>query len=487
MADLEAIVEAGVAKRSEAIKEMDSRFRELQEEKLRSILSHAAGTEFGRAHGFGAIGSVADFRSAVPPTTAADYEEAWKRVAKGERNIVFPDPVHAYALSSGTTGEPKTVPLCKALVRSLRRAIGYTAASYMASTGNFSLLRGYALQMTAPTKVRMIGDAPVGYITGIMGASRTYPFHQIGIPPDDVLDLMDWSEKYAEVERRYLDTDVRMIYGIPGYILGLLQRLTETRGVDDLTRIWPKLELIVTSGVALRSHRDQFERLCPGVRLREMYLATEAAVAFQPSGDTTGMLPMVGDLFLEFVPEDRWGEADAPRHTLGNVETGVRYVILLTTPSGLYAYSPGDIVRFEQLDPPRLVVEGRYGNVLNLASEKLDEEQAERVLRKAGLGFVHFSVCPAVDTSKPRHEWVVEFSGEPPPDAAQRIDRALRDANPLYRHMREGDLLFARPLVTAVRPGTYDAALRRRPGQGKILRVYRDRTVRDELIAWHGA
>ena len=158
-------------------------------------------------------------------------------------------------------------------------------------------------------------------------------------------------------------------------------------------------------------------------------------------------------------------------------------MLLLTTPSGLYAYAPGDVVRFLQIDPPRLVVEGRYGNVLSLASEKLDELQAVQILRRAGIDCEAFTVCPAEFDEVPGHEWVVEPVGALPADAPDRIDRAMREINPLYDHLREGGLLFARPELTAVRPGTFDAALRRRPGQGKILPVYRERTVRDELVA----
>ena len=475
-------VRDGVAKRMEAIAAMDAEFEKRQRERVRAIVKNCADTEFGRAHGFDAIDSVEDWRARVPASTAPDYHQAWKRIVKGERNVLFPEPVHAYGLSSGTTGEPKMVPLNKALVRALRRAIGYTAAAYMARTNNFSLLRGYALQMAAPTKVKEQDGIPVGYITGIMGASRTYPFHNIGIPSDEILDLLDWSEKYRRIEERYADHDVRMVFGIPGYILGLFDLLARKRGLTDLRSIWPNLELVVTSGVSLASHRDRLTAYCPGAELLEMYLATEAGVACQPQSEP-GMLPMVEDLFLEFVPEEEWEKENPPRHALWEVETGVRYVVLLTTPSGLYAYSPGDVVRFTSARPPRLVVEGRYGNVLSLASEKLDGQQAETVLKKAGLAFEAFLVCPAEGGGTvPGHDWVIEFRGPAPADAARRIDATMRASNPLYNHMREGGLLFAEPVVTPVPRGTFEEALRRRPGQGKILRIYQDRKVRDELV-----
>jgi hypothetical protein len=88
-----------------------------------------------------------------------------------------------------------------------------------------------------------------------------------------------------------------------------------------------------------------------------------------------------------------------------------------------------------------------------------------------------------VPGAKPGHEWVVEFEDAVPADASDRIDAALREMNPLYRHLRAGDLLFANPVVTAVRPGTFADALRRRAGQGKILHIYRHREMRDELVA----
>ena len=491
MSALEGIVEAGVKKRVEHIAECELRAMELQEARLQSILSRNADTEFGRAHGFSEIGSPAEFRARVPISGATDYAAAWKRIAAGERGVLFADPVDAYGLSSGTTGEPKAVPLTKALVRSLKRAIGYTTASYIARTGNWGLLRGYALQMAAPPRMRTneADGKPVGFITGLISAARSYPFHNIGIPPTEVLNIEDWEEKYRIVEEQYADHDVRMIFGIPSYVLGLLRRLAAKQPSGDLTTLWPDLQFVVTSGVSLQSYRDKLGPLCPKADLAEMYLCTEASIAFQP-GAEPGMMPMVEDLYLEFVPEDEW-ESDSPtRLTLGEVEPDVRYVLLVTTPSGLYAYAPGDVVRFLSTQPHRLVVEGRYGNVLNLAAEKLDGIQAAQSLAKAGLAIEAFSVCPAGGGAV-GHEWVVEFAAEAPADtpadipadAAARIDSALRQINPLYDHMREGGLLMEGPVVTAVPTGTFGEALRHRPGQGKILRIYQHRKVRDELCS----
>jgi hypothetical protein len=480
--DVETMVEAGVRRRMEALREVDARFAEIQREKLLAVVRRNADTEFGRAHRFDRIHSVEDYRREVPVSTAPDYARAWERIHRGDRGVLFADPVHAYALSSGTTGSPKRVPLTQALVRGLKRVVGHTTACFMARTRNFSLLRGYALQLAAAPEVARAPDgAPVGYVTGIMSAMRAYPFHNIGVPSAEVLNLPDWAEKYRLIAERHADWDVRMLFGVPSYVLAFLRDLLRGRGLPDTRALWPNLALVLTSGVALQGYRDRIEPLCPGAELLEMYLATEGPFAFQEAPDAP-LTPMAEDVFFEFVPRDRWGEARPPRVALDEVEPGVPYALLVTTPAGLYAYAPGDVVVFESARPPRLRVAGRLHGTLNLATEKVDGAQAERALREAGIEFEEFSVCPAGGGAD-AHEWVIEPRGAAPPDAARRLDAALAALNPSYGAVRSGDRVLGPPTLTFVRPGTFAAALRRRPGQGKILRVYADRAVRDELVA----
>ena len=481
MSNLEDLVRAGVARRREALADLDARFDEVQRAKLLSLLRRNADTEFGRAHGFDSITSHAEYREHVPPSGEADYRSAWERIRRGERGLLFTDPVHAYVLSSGTTGEPKLIPFTKALLRGLKRAVGFTTASYMARTDRFSLLRGYALQVVAPPRLRETAEGkPVGYITGLMSESHAYPFHNIGIPRAELLNIESWTEKYAAIEEHHADSDVRMMFGVPGCLLGLLRHL-EQAGRPGL---WPGVELIVTSGTPAKQCRSAFGSRFPGAEVLEMYLATEGAIAFQPDAAEPGMQPLAADVFFEFVPLDRWGTPSAPRLALGEVEAGVPYVILLTTPGGLYAYSPGDVVRFESTAPPRMVVEGRIGAVLSLAAEKLEAAQMELALAKTGVEYEAFSGSPAAPGAVPRHEWVIEFRQPPPADFAERLDRELCALNDLYRMSRTGGArLLDAPLVTQVRRGTFQRALERRPGQGKILPIYQDRAVRDELVA----
>jgi len=478
---LEQIVRDAMVRQRRALKALEEQYALTQRDKLRSIVARNEDTEFGVDHRFGDCGSVGDFQRLVPPSRADDYADAWQRMVQGEENVLCADPVQAFGLTSGTCGAAKLIPVTKALLRGCKRAIRYSIASYIVRTADYGIMRRYALQVAAATEVRRTDlGVPVGYITGLMGAARSYPFHNMGIPPREVLDLPDWNDKFTAITEDYLDCDVGMILGLPGYVRGLLRRITRERGIDDVTGLWPNLKVVLMSGGDLRTHREHLERYCPGAEMLEMYLATEAPVAFQPDGAQPGMMPLVEDVFLEFVPEDRWEEPNPPRLLLDEVETGVRYVILITTPAGLYAYSPGDIVSFVSVSPPRMIVEGRRTSVLNLAAEKVTATQAREALLRAGFGHASFTVCP-LPGDELGHEWVVE--GSAPPHATERLDQSLCELNALYRQVRIGEGLLAPPRITTVSPGAFGRALRKRPGQGKILPIYNDRIVRDELVA----
>src|SRR6185437_16570625 len=86
------------------------------------------------------------------------------------------------------------------------------------------------------------------------------------------------------------------------------------------------------------------------VTLLDTYNATEGGI--YASSDFSGargmlVLPHRGT-FFEFVPLEEVGSASARRVPLWEVERDRPYAIVVTTVSGLYAYTLGDIVRFPQ-------------------------------------------------------------------------------------------------------------------------------------------
>lgn len=82
-----------------------------QQRVLTELLDFNAGTEYGRAHSFGSIRSLDDFRKAVPINDYAALAPWIDRMAAGESNLLSADDPAVYFTSSGTTGDHKKIPV----------------------------------------------------------------------------------------------------------------------------------------------------------------------------------------------------------------------------------------------------------------------------------------------------------------------------------------------------------------------------------------
>ena len=95
-----------------------------QEQTLLRLVRQAAGTRFGRDHGFASIRTVADYQRRVP---FRDYEafwgEYWRPAFPHLTDCTWPGQLPYLALSSGTTtGATKYIPVSAAMLASNRRA-----------------------------------------------------------------------------------------------------------------------------------------------------------------------------------------------------------------------------------------------------------------------------------------------------------------------------------------------------------------------------
>ena len=69
---------------------------------LQELMERNKDTEYGRAHGFAKVRSLADYRS-VPLVDYEDIREHIERVTRGEKNILTAEDPVLFAQTSGTT------------------------------------------------------------------------------------------------------------------------------------------------------------------------------------------------------------------------------------------------------------------------------------------------------------------------------------------------------------------------------------------------
>jgi hypothetical protein len=86
---------------------------EVQEKLLLNCVRNGTGTVYGREHGFSQVRSVDEFRRNVPINSCEDLRPYIDREAAGEKNVLLnpADRLVMFAKTSGTTGQPKLLPL----------------------------------------------------------------------------------------------------------------------------------------------------------------------------------------------------------------------------------------------------------------------------------------------------------------------------------------------------------------------------------------
>ncbi len=475
-----------------------------QEQLLLRFVRHARDTEWGRTHDYRLIRSVADFRRAVSVNRYEDLAPLWHRAFDGARDVTWPGHIAHFALSSGTTaGDSKALPVSRDAIRANFRSGATLLGLCERQAPGLRLAGGKTLYFGGSIQLERRGRCWQGDASGINAAHLPRFAWRFRLPERDVATITDWEAKVDAICERYLASPVHVVVGLPSWTLILFRRLVDAargrRGpsVATLADVWPDMRLLILFGMASEPYRGQFRELVGRpIATVDTYSSSEGGLnAIQAVQDDPSMqLELDTGAFLEFVPADEIGRPDPQRLTLDEVETGRDYAILLSTPSGIWAYDVGDVVRFTSLRPPKILFVGRTKLALNVFGEHVIQENLERAivdacgaLRAAVSDFTVGSILPTAADPRGRHLWLVEFAGQAPALGAfgAELDASICRQSLDYRIHRERDASMHPPEVIALAPGTcYEWAKRRGAlgGQHKLPRVARSPEMVDELV-----
>jgi hypothetical protein len=419
-----------------------------------------------------------------------------KRMLDGERNVAWPGKARYFAQTFGTTAGDKRIPVTDAMKAANRRAALAMFACYeRRGRGNVArLMEGKLLFLGGATALTSTGCGGwIGDLSGIATRQIHWPLTNHYEPHGRIALLDDWETKIDRVARRCGPMDVRFLTGMPSWCQVLFDRLCELRGVESagsISRIWPDLRLFVHGGVDFAPYRATIEHYFSGAQpleFLEVYPASEGFVAVQT--EAGGPMEMLTDngLFFEFVPLSAWGKPDAPRLTIGEVEIGVPYCVVLSTNAGLWAYDIGDVVEFVGVAPPQIRFAGRNAHFINAFGENVIAQDCSRgvahAAERTGAAVREFTAAPVYAGNGRKvgaHEYVVEFE-QPPHDLdafAAALDEKLREVCADYSVRRRDDVSMTAAEVTPVPPGTFYAWMKNRGklgGQHKVPICANDR------------
>jgi hypothetical protein len=488
--------------------------RRIQEQTLLRLVRHARRTQFGRAHDFEGVCTVADYQRRVPLRTYEDFwEEFWRSPFPHLADVTWPGPISYFALSSGTTsGSTKYIPLSRQMLASNQKAALTTLSWFRAAHPATPLFAGRLFFLGGSTDLRDLSaeggrSSPdsvwAGDLSGITVRVASPLLRPFTFPPERLALEKDWDVKMRQLARIGANLPITMLSGVPAWLLVLFDRLREVTGHERIADIWPQLRLVLHGGTKFDPYRALFAARIgdPSVYFQETYPASEGFIASEDPRH--GLLRLIPDhnIFFEFVPCEELNADQPTRHTVADLQTGVQYAVVLTTCAGLWSYVLGDTVCFARRDPPLLRFTGRTRYFLSAFGEHLISEEVENAVAAAaslcGVSMVDFHVGPAfpVKPDEPGgHRWFVEFTESIPPEALRRfeneLDAALGRFNEDYQAHRAGDLAMRKPQVVVVPPGGFVRWMRARGrlgGQNKVPRMDNSGRITEELDGFFSA
>jgi hypothetical protein len=410
-----------------------------QQHKLMQIVTSNQDTEYGRLHGFSKVRGLESYQAVVPVVTYEEIRPFVDRMARGEANVLTAEPPVMFAMTSGTTGDPKLLPVTPTC-RGRDHADQMRVWLYHAQRAPPRILRGKIMSLVSPAVAGTTSAGiPYGSTSGMMYRDMNplvrstyvvpyeafetedydaayYSIMRLGIASSDVTLLGTANptsvQQLAETASAQADRLIRDLHdGTLDADLALeprIRKAIEQRLARDPGRarrlevarqrrdgkllpgdFWPELALIAcwkggTVGGTVERFPEWFDPDQTGMPpVRDWgYLSSEARCSIPLSDDgSAGVLTVASNVF-EFVPVDELEEhpEDQAAWTflgVDGVETGQQYYVFITTPGGLYRYDINDVIEVAGYHQrtPLVRFVRKGRGMTSLTGEKLSENQ----------------------------------------------------------------------------------------------------------------
>ncbi|QDV33668.1 GH3 auxin-responsive promoter family protein [Tautonia plasticadhaerens] len=517
----------------------------IQRERLLELVRRHAESAFGREHGFSSIRSTEEFRRRVPIRDYDGHEPYLARVRNGEPQALFGPgtEILMFAMTSGTTARPKTIPVTRESLRAYRD--GWRIWGILAFDAHEEMIRHGMrpiLQLASDWRESATPSGiPCGAITGLTAAMQ-HPLIRLNYcMPPSASRIKDVEAKYYVALRLSAYRDVgALIAANPSTLLGIarlgdrekqtlirdlfdgridpkwdipedvrrslrfrggIPRRRAARRLDAVAErsgrllprdIWPDLQFLAnwtggTMGAYLRQYPDVFGE----VPIRDPGLiASEGRMTIPIDDHSPAGLLDYPHAYFEFIPEDAEDAEQPDTVEAADLVEGRRYFILLTNASGLYRYQIRDLVQCVGFEgkAPKLVFLNKGSHISSLTGEKLSEFQVVAAMKElqksSGLTFKSFLLLPSWG-DPPSYSLLLEeddLAGSCSPEAlAGLIDRELCRQNVEYENKRE-TLRLGPARVRRVVPGSWNAFRERRlASTGGTLEQYKQPCLLSDL------
>ena len=464
-----------------------------QQRVFENLIKQAANTQFGKDHNFDGIRTHTDFTKNVPIRDYEALKPYIERIKKGESNILWPGKPLYFAKTSGTTSGAKYIPITSASIKHQVNASRDAILTYINETQRSAFVNGRMIFLQGSPEMNETNGIKTGRLSGISAHYVPNYLQKNRLPSWKTNCIEDWETKVDAIISETENEDMTVIAGIPSWVQMYFEKLTVKHN-KSVGELFHNFQLFIYGGVNYEPYRAKFEGLIGrSVDSIELFPASEGFFAYQDTQSEPGMLLLLNSgIFYEFIKADEFFEASAKRYTIGEVELGVNYAMIISTDAGLWAYNIGDTVQFISLKPFKVIVSGRIKHFISAFGEHVIAKEVEYAIKTAVAStdavVNEFTVAPQINPLQeglPYHEWFIEFEREPTEfdKFIDYIDKSLQKQNSYYFDLISGNIL--QPLkISRVRKNGFSDYMKGKGklgGQNKVQRLSNDRTVADGL------
>jgi hypothetical protein len=472
---------------------------EVQQENLKRIIGQSKDTVFGNKYQFSSMGRVREFQERVPVVNYEGLYPYIERTLKGEPNVLWPTEIRWFAKSSGTTNaRSKFIPVTQEALEDCHFKGGKDMlALYCQSSENTQLFSGKNLSLGGSHQQNHWNpDTFYGDLSAVIMQNLPFWAQFIRTPDLSIALMEDWESKIVKIGENTIIENVISVSGVPTWMMVLFHWVMQRKGVQDVREVWPNFEVLFHGGVGFGPYRDSIKSIFGGnmPKTVEIYNASEGFFGIQDDPNKNEMLLMLDyGIFYEFVPLSELGQPFPSTKTIGEVEVGKAYAVVISTNGGLWRYLIGDTVRFTSTFPHRFVIVGRTKLFINVFGEELMIENADFAIEKACLMthsvMADYTAGPVYmkDGKGGGHEWIIAFEKHPKNlnEFAAALDEQLQLVNSDYAAKRKENMGMNPPLVHAASADTFYNWLKEKGklgGQHKVPRLCNDREILEAIL-----
>lgn len=484
------------------IKAFMDRPMDTQEVVFWQLIQAAKATEWGKKYDYRSISSIRAFQERVPISSYEDLYPYIERIIKGEQYILWHSPIQFFAKSSGTTNaRSKFIPVSKESLEECHFMGGKDMMTLLVENKpDTEVFSGKGLSIGGSLSSNQLNARSVmGDVSAVVMKNLPVWAQIIRTPSLDVALMDVWEDKIQKMAEVTAEENVTSILGVPTWTLVLIEKILEITGKDNILEVWPNFEFFVHGAVAFQPYREMFkQKIFPSsqVNYLEIYNASEGFFGVQDdiSRQDEMMLMLDYGVFYEFIPLEELDKTHPKAYTLGEVELGKNYAIVISTNAGLWRYKIGDTVRFTSKNPYRFKISGRTKHFINAFGEEVIIENTDWAITKAceatGAIINDYTAGPVYMNGGKSgcHEWLIEFDKRPDNQAIfnQILDQSLREVNSDYDAKRYKDMVLCMPKVNVVPKETFYAWMRSKGklgGQHKVPRLSNSREYVESVLA----